>query len=116
MDSGHLRSLDVAMDSAESPGGDLIYFLSRGSTIYSTPTAATADSLVAGLESAAALDVVRRSSRHMVFEQRPSGLRASLEDPLIDTPSLSVSPDRNWILYSQKGMWRSDLVIAAGSF
>ena len=53
MDNSHLRSLDVAMDSAESPVGDLIYFLSRGSTIYSTPTAATADSLVAGLESAA---------------------------------------------------------------
>lgn len=116
-----------AMDSREDAAGQRVYFQSDGAGLWQVRPDGAEESPVAGLEAVPfrrLWEVNRQglwylgADRNTVFLYDLLTHRArpvlQLEDPELDTPSLSVSPDGSSIVHSRQRAARSDLMLLRG--
>lgn len=113
-------------DRAESPDGKLLYYV-KPPGIWQVPVSGGNEEIVRGLEHASVsrLFSVTHSGvyflstsaspwtiRFLSFSTHQTTAVANIEgDPEFGTPSLSVSPDEHWLLYSQVDQSGADLMM-----
>lgn len=114
-------------EAFESPDGAILYYLKTREGIWQVPSSGGAESLVPGLEhvTASRYFFVTKSGLYFLVNDSPpwtiqyrafSGGQISTvvtmeRSPEFGTPSLSVSPDERWLLYSQLDQGNEDLMM-----